>query len=285
MERKLFLHILLVLRRKHLITRAERRDLLRRWDAGQITERDLPLRLGAITPTLTPATAEQAVRNRLSKYARRLKAPYSNRFKKNMAQRLARGSTAGISDRTRVRLAISMAETMKADLRLDRLSLPRGRLRRWQRQFTRRLNEDLQAMARLGKGRRLDLNDLRQLRQVQRQQAHFLARFSDEIRIRDLLGRPYSERYLRHRLTMYSGRALGTFYRFDEQDIATGYVLDFTGSDAERTCSPCLDAESAGPYLPGEGPYPGEVCSGAGLCRHERRRRYSPRDYATLRST
>lgn len=100
------------------------------------------------------------------------------------------------------------------------------------------------------------------------------------------LGRPWSPAYLTARSRLYLGMARARFYRQIEANAAysDGWVIDYIAVDDPATCDPCSDAESAGPYLPGAGPMPGQVCEGGGNCRCRRVARYDPETAALLRA-
>ena len=117
------------------------------------------------------------------------------------------------------------------------------------------------------------------LRAQLRVQFAYLSRFADEA----ALGR-LSEAQLANRSVQYGGQGRGEFYRErEEQDVGQfGMVIDYISLDDDRTCMPCSDAEEQGPYLPGAGPMPGQVCLGAGNCRCVRRTRYDPSVYLVL---
>jgi len=92
------------------------------------------------------------------------------------------------------------------------------------------------------------------------------------------------------RAKLYSGNIRGIFYRYSERlrkaahDLAgiTGWVVHYVPKEDKNTCKPCKQA--AGWYLLGHGPYPGQVCKGAGLCRCQRVLVYDPARYALLAS-
>lgn len=113
-------------------------------------------------------------------------------------------------------------------------------------------------------------------------QAAFLSRFADEWLARWLMGRPMSAAEIANRALSYAGAGWGWFYRARERDTRDGWVVDYVSRDDPRTCGPCLDAEARGPYLPGTGPYPGQVCLGRGHCRCQRVERYDPEAWRRL---
>jgi hypothetical protein len=115
-----------------------------------------------------------------------------------------------------------------------------------------------------------------------------LEEFAEEIRRRNFAGdaaaaaRPLSARQIAARSELYSGSARAVWFRADERGQAAGVVFYYEAVDDKGTCEPCLDAEAGSPYLPGEGPFPGEVCKGRGRCRCLRIPRDAPREFARL---
>ena len=100
----------------------------------------------------------------------------------------------------------------------------------------------------------------------------------------DLRGRAMTEDQIAARARQYKGRAYEEFYRQREEQIEDeGTVIDYIAVDDGATCSPCAQAERAGPYLPGQGPMPGGVCLGGGHCRCVRKSRRDGETAAELR--
>lgn len=114
-----------------------------------------------------------------------------------------------------------------------------------------------------------------------KEQLRFLENFVDEVKATPVKNR--SEAQIGNRLSLYSGAGRAEFFRGEESDAGGGDVVDYVALDDKGTCYPCLLAAEQGPYRPGEGPYPGEVCLGRGRCRCERSVRYSPGAAARLR--
>lgn len=102
-----------------------------------------------------------------------------------------------------------------------------------------------------------------------------LAGFAAEVKATPLASR--SEAAIGARLELYSGAGRAEWFRGSEDDADDGEVVDYEALDDVSTCHPCLFAEERGPYLPGQGPFPGEVCLGRGRCRCVRRKRSDPR--------
>lgn len=113
------------------------------------------------------------------------------------------------------------------------------------------------------------------------EQLSYLYRFAADQHAREQAGRPITELGLLNRAMMYAGAVRGAFYRGNESvDFERGWVSRYIPVDDRRTCSPCRRAR--GYYLPGDGPYPGEVCFGGWLCRCDRILIYAPDIYEQL---
>jgi len=171
----------------------------------------------------------------------------------------------------------------------------------WQRQ-ARAVNAKLLAFAaRLGGGGTVQMQQY--VARVEQEQAAYLQRFADQLAARKLAeAMPDDDDtrkallaalltmgagYIARRAASYSGAARGVFFRSLESGATgpmggsrDGWVVAYCVNHDERLCSACLDAE--GYYLPGDGPYPGEVCYGGGACRCERMSVYDPVVYAQL---
>lgn len=152
-------------------------------------------------------------------------------------------------------------------------------LREWQEQLRDRLIEYLATSALLGNDGQLTPESEEGVAQVMFVQMAYLARFADNIATGEL-----SEAQIVARSKLYAGEGRGLFYSEQEQGSIDlyGYVVDYIAVDDRATCSPCRNAEESGPYLPGEGPFPGRVCLGRGYCRCRRTLRYDPPAYLRL---
>jgi hypothetical protein len=78
--------------------------------------------------------------------------------------------------------------------------------------------------------------------------------------------------YVEARSALYSGRGRSLWFQADEEVTAgETAVVFYEAVGDDRTCRACRDAEGGSPYLPAEGPMPGDVCEGHGYCRCVRR--------------
>ncbi len=126
-------------------------------------------------------------------------------------------------------------------------------------------------------------SQLTRLEEIMRGEAAFLSRFADQIAAQGLEGALMSESQIANRATLYGGVGRGEAFRWAESiGTSAGYVIDYVSRDDFRTCPACIGAQMAGPYLPSQGPMPGQVCYGRSRCRCFRRLRYDPVAYGLL---
>lgn len=156
------------------------------------------------------------------------------------------------------------------------------RIRQWHDTAGTMVRDLTHRLAELGAGRRLLDVEARAVRTALVGELAYLQRFADEISFRHLVGRPLSAARITDRLRQYGGTALGLFYRFAESNLQTGYIVRYIPVDDGGTCTPCHMSGLQGPYLPGRGPMPGEVCLARGKCRCHRQPEYNPREFQRL---
>lgn len=122
-------------------------------------------------------------------------------------------------------------------------------------------------------------------------QAAYLQRFADQMAGRLAAARaglpsftPPSLGQITERAAQYGGIGRALFFQAFEQhrqvDTGAGWVIQYIARDDANTCSPCHNAQ--GYYLPGQGPYPGQICLGRHHCRCRRVTVYDPARYASL---
>ena len=177
----------------------------------------------------------------------------------------------------------------------------------WHERTLKRVRDNLIQNAEIGKGRPLSREELNELQDVMQDQAQALKKFADEVALRrqvaenaeriareriqeagedlgeeafeeavqkltnDLRSRRMSDKQIAARTQMYKGKSYEQFWRFKERGIKdSDLVVDYIALDDGATCGPCAEAQNRGPYLPGQGPFPGAVCLGGGHCRCRR---------------
>lgn len=279
MTRDEFITRLATLAAEGTITEEEAAELLRKYDAGEITAKDLPVPLSETLRQLSMqiATAQimtglgflllgQSVAELTQQRGRRLLAVLAQMQRNERYQLYARELDrfyGAAGDATRAYAA--------------------GDVRRWHRMMQQRLRTSMLTIAGLGSGGELSEAQLARVREEYRTQLAYLQRFADEVAAKRALGKPMSESQVTARARMYAGAARTFFYDQIEAELPPGYVVVWQARDDGGVCSPCLEADEGSPYLPGRGPKPGaDTCLGAGLCRCSRGPVYAPAEYERL---
>lgn len=159
-----------------------------------------------------------------------------------------------------------------------------GNVQAWHQSMQRGIRDYLAQQMAAGLGRPLGAAELAYLDDIVRTQESFLYRYAAEVAARQGVGNPFSVAYVANRSMQYAGEGWAAWFEASERDLTgtDGFVVDYIARDDGATCTPCRMAMQDGPYLPGTGPYPGQVCLGAGNCRCERRPRFAPDEWARL---
>lgn len=301
MARPELLRMLARLLEEAKITLEEAAAVLRAFDAGTLTAVDLPLPAGEAMPEVTAAVAAEAFRRLAARPSvqragrvvldrQTITIPSERGRIQISAEIVADFEEARRlgAERTAARRAAKAAAEIVAEKGAQEAVVGAGQAARvqvaaWQRAEAERIRDHILEQATLGKGSALSADDLREVEAVVREQMAYLRGFSEEIAARQAVGRPISEKAIAARLRMYDGAAQGQFWtRKEAREDEPGYVYDYVSRDTTGTCDRCLDADRSGPYLAGQGPIPGVVCRGRGLCHCERRRRWAPEEYRRL---
>ena len=166
-----------------------------------------------------------------------------------------------------------LRDDFDADARRLADAVAKGRLKvaDWQGLLWDTVQLHTLAQATGGAGRTLTAEQIAALREELAKQGGYLSRFADVVAKGVMVGAAMGVAAIAARSIQYG--AAGWAWSFKARpDPGRGWVEDYIAKDDERTCGPCLDAEEAGPYLPGDpnSPYPGDVCEGGGNCRCER---------------
>ncbi len=149
----------------------------------------------------------------------------------------------------------------------------------WQERMISATRQNLINQVRLGSGRAtLTLRQITRVDELMVRQTAFIQRFADSVSAgRGGEGAALSEAQIGARSSQYGGFARGEMFRQYEgaESYGDGWVIQYIARDDDATCGPCSRAAYYGPYLPGDGPMPGEVCLGRQSCRCERRPVYN----------
>ncbi len=260
MKRKEFLAYLVRAVKDKFLTEQQASALLRKFDAGEIDESMLPL--DEVIPT-TEGDIQKGI------LALAVLGVVANGVFKRLTERQQESVATKLQERF-AKEARAIAPTA-----LKNLS-------NWQRAMGLSVQEHIIQQSLLGRLRPLAAEEIKILDNVIRTQQAYLSRFADEQASRLMMGNPFSVDYIGARSEQYNGEARAEFYRAKEGEAEDGTVFDYISVDDDGTCQPCLDAESASPYLPGQGEFPGPTCDGRGFCRCTREERFSPTEAAEL---
>lgn len=271
MSREQFLDYLARCVADNFITEDEAVALLKKFDAGELDEKTLPLPLNK---TITETTEDDVKRAALILVTLGILSAVNGSFRfPRMSERQQERTATGLQDRFAVTVRKYARDLVESN------DLPA-----WQISMSQTLQEHIVQQAMMGRLRELTPSEIATLDSVVKTQQAFLSRFADEQASRVLQDNPWSEGYIGSRSEQYNGEARAEFYRQKESDSEDGTVYDYISVDDNGTCQSCLDAEAAGPYLPNDGPMPAELCEGSGFCRCRREARFSPQEAAELRN-
>ncbi|MBP8291766.1 MAG: hypothetical protein KAX65_03265 [Caldilineaceae bacterium] len=256
------------------ISEDDARQLLALFDAGQLDPSALPLPTGDALATMrTPVDADEGDGNEalaallLLLALLGMRQHWLGRQLDSVTRRAARDVLRLEWERTVARLAQELAAT--------------GNVATWHAGMTAEIRRYYLRQMTAGLGRSLTAAELGQLEAVLEQQAGYLLRFASDAGHRLALGNPLSEGYLTQRSRMYGGQAWSLWHQGNEAgEDQPGWVSQYLAQDDAGTCSPCSAAQ--GYYLPGTGPWPGEICDGGSNCRCERFLVYAPEIYRNL---
>jgi len=257
MNREELVERLEMLVRVRIISIIEAQAIVELFDNGDITDEELPLPYGDV-----------------GEFTKLLDF---------IGQRLFSFALLGRSFRSRIETSFDFIErhNSRAGEIVSRLTRQDRGVRNWHRNMSETISVHLVEMATFGNGRILGRAQLTSLEPVMLEQASFLARFADELAFRRLIGRPMSQGRILDRSRQYASRGIEQFYRFMEGSYIRGVVVDYIPVDDGGTCFPCHSSGLEGPYLPGQGPFPGLICVAKGKCRCRRVPRF---DIATWRA-
>lgn len=275
MTRDEFLVLLAEAVERGAISEDDARQLLALFDAGQLDPNSLPLTTGdALARMRTPVDADEGDGNEalaalllLLALLGMRNAYVVGRRIDGAARRIARDALRLEWERNVTRLAQELAAS--------------GDVAAWHANMTTEIRRYYLRQVTAGLGRNLTAAELTQLEVVLEQQGGYLLRFAGDVSHRLGLGNPLSEDYLAMRSRLYGGRAWGLWHQGNEAgEDQLGWVSEYVAVDDMGTCSPCSAAQ--GYYLPGTGPWPGEICEGGSNCRCDRVLVYAPEIYRSL---
>lgn len=242
-----------------LLTQDEADALLRQYDAGELTVREVDLPLSP-SEGVTGMT-ETAIALALAAVAGGWKVVRRDGMAERMRERFVQAAEA---------LAL-------------RYGGPDSPVAEWQGAFKALIDETLVAAALLGLGSADLPTDLTTwLNEEALLQSAYLSRFADTVALRRLQANPMSAEALAARAALYGGAAWAVYWLSQSFGAGRGegWCVRYVARDDGATCSKCSAA--AGWYRPEQAPLPGKVCLGGGRCRCRWEWRYDTGLYATL---
>lgn len=260
MTRAEILQALAVLVQRGTLTTEQAARILQDVDAGRLTAADLPMPAAlAIAP---PAYNESEERNRF--YALIIILGLQSQIaarQDNGLQRLPLDARLQMRDYLRAQFTVG-AMRGATDGRIN--------VRAWQAGMMEQIAGYIRRQAMAGAGAPVTL-DRRPADQEERRQLAYLYWFAWAVAARQAIGQAIPRAGVAHRSAMYQGGGWFAWHRYNEMP-AQGedyLVFRYVALDDPNTCGPC-SSHSGRYYLPGEGPYPGQICAGGGACRCER---------------
>ena len=275
MTRAELVNLLAELVLRQVINEDDARALLAQFERGEWIDLPLPI-AEAVTPVTTRdgMTAWVVL---LTSLGAAIGAQVASQIPTSTARTLTEAQGRNLRDRLRAEFDAEMR-------RLAGRVANGASVGTWQADMSNTVRRYMLAQASAGVGRPLTQAEIQALQGRIQEQTQYVYRYAADIAARRQTGTPYQVGYLQNRSTQYGGAGWGLYFEAQETGYGAqeGWVVDYISRDDDRTCGPCLDAESRGPYLPGQGPMPGEVCLGRGYCRCERRLRYDPAAWGRL---
>lgn len=261
MTREQLARSLALLVRRGALTTDEARQVLRAYDAGEIPPALLPLEAAVALDTSRQDRREEAWLLLLLLLG--IAPPMVNRLRVTQ-QRRAREL---LLDRTMALIATAAARMSSVG--------------EWQRRMSDILGDTTTAQATAGAGRPLTDAQLGRAQAANRRNLAFLALFAVHIMARAVLGKPMGFTGIKRRAALYAGVGRAEFFRAAEDGLPRGWVVRYISRDDPATCGACSQYHRT-VWLPHDGPYPGDVCYGAGRCRCERMLEYNPAEWSRL---
>lgn len=144
----------------------------------------------------------------------------------------------------------------------------------WHRQMAGDVTRFVAQSAMIGAGGLLTPDERAALQVDLDEQMGYLRRYAEQTAARNALAEtgldetaPYSEAQHENRTVQYATVGIAAFWNGWQSLPGEGLVIYYRSQDDDGTCSPCLDADLSGPYLPGNAPLPGVTCLANGKCR------------------
>lgn len=260
MDRTEILAALAGLVQRETLTIQQAAQILAMVDAGQLGAADLPL--PAAQAITAPPYDEDEERRRF----------YALIFALGHQGQMAARQDSGIQ-RLPLRARLEMRDYLRAQFTVGAMrGVDEGRInvRAWQAGLMEQITGYIRRQAMAGTGAPVTM-DRRPAEQEERRQLSYLYWFAWAVAARQAIGQAIPRAGIAHRSAMYQGGGWFAWHRYSEMPTeGEDYlVYQYVAQDDPNTCGPCA-RYSRRYFLPGEGPYPGQICAGGGACRCER---------------
>ncbi len=269
MNRDELLRLLLDLTTRGVISAEQAREIVERFEVGDISPIDLPL--PPAQALLFEGVDDALIFAAILAMLNRTSVPESR-----------------LIERERSRLRQSLRTEFDRQLERMGTNVTDGGLTvlRWHEQMKEEITSYTAQQYAAGVGRPVATNA--PLGPTITEQYAYLYRFAGQVAVLALLGVAMSSGAVASRSKLYGNSGWGMHWRGNEEGFGerSGYVVDYISVDEPSTCRPCLDAQNNGPYLiDRDSPYPGSVCLGGSRCRCQTRIRYDMPAWRRLTQT
>ncbi|PYJ11290.1 MAG: hypothetical protein DMF06_03500 [Verrucomicrobia bacterium] len=251
------------------LTAAQAADIVVSFDLGEIATSDLPVPPSDLPVRLT--TQELAVA--MSDVAVRLTPKQAAPFLAAATKPVSKETPPEVKQFLRERLREHFRQNYdNAVAGYTHALAEGGDVAFWHKKMIFEQRAFIARMTTAGLGRPLTIDEVSEASGLAVKQQAYLHRFAGEISVQRAIGADFSEPYLQARIRQYGGVGWAQWFKANEtvENRGDGYVCRYISVDSPTTCGPCLDAAHGSPYLPKQGPFPGTVCKGRGLCKCRR---------------
>lgn len=251
------------------LTAEQAAGMVVRFDLGELVAADLPTPLSELPLRLTPQELAVA----MTDVAVRLTPKQARPFIQAATRPVTKETPPEVRQFLRERLRDHFRNNYdKAVAGYTHALAEGGDVAFWHKKMILEQRAYIARMTTAGLGRPLTVDEIGEASSLAVQQQVYLYNFAGEISGRRAMGADFSEPYLQARIRQYGGVGWAQWFKSNETVEARGdgYVARYISVDSPTTCSPCLDAANGSPYLPKQGPFPGSVCRGRGLCKCRR---------------
>lgn len=254
--------ILLDLVQRNAITPEEMVEVLRRFDAGDLEEDELPLSVSLDAKLSGQRDDWMAALALLLILLNSEPGLSINKLQSKQAQKLLRRQFEADTQRAGIQVASGVMAIVA-----------------WQRSIQASLSNYTRQMAVAGAGKIPSASTQGTVEGHLTTQWPYLEQFAAQIMARNIGQRPMSAEWIAARSAQYGATGWGAYFAGQGDEAAWGWVDRWNSRDDRATCYVCRPRHGQY-FLPSQDPYPGWDCLGS--CRCNRVREYNPQVYLEL---